>query len=160
MSQKAIKKLQFIAFFLQLFTLWITGLMTIFQKTVKAFCGIPSSLYHILNVPVDIFLTLVPMLFLYGISAIFVTKFSHRNTRLQSVLCITATIILKIAAFVTNLLYPRFAAVLLNSSSYTSGTYLTSAINTVISPFQTVAFILFCVSLGAYYGLAPNYKKI
>ncbi len=153
MNHKTVKTLQGVAFFLQLAVILLTVVMTIGQKTVKAWSTRESEILELHTVPIDTFIQVILILILYGIGLFIITKTSLCGTKEKTVVLLTVSIVIRIFLPFASMLFNRIYATTQGVYAFASYTALTSTISLVISPIQLVAFTLSCLSLGGYYGV-------
>lgn len=158
MNYTTVKKLHGIALLLEAIALLITLLMTIGQKFVKPILVSSAEVIDIKTIPVDVLISVIPILILFGISFSLMSKNNGRGSASHVVACLTVALALRILIPYINMLTTRIFATLGGVNYFASYSALGTAINYVISPLEVVAFALFCLSLGGYYGMENKMK--
>ncbi len=153
MNFNTVKKLHSIALLLESLALLLVLLMTIGQKFVKTIIHAPSELRKIDVIPLELLVSVIPALVLFGISYFLIKKNNGINSTTHVISILTVTLVLRILTPYVNTLIVRIYASLRSVAYFSSYGSLVSAINYVVSPIQIVAFALFCLSLGGYYGM-------
>ena len=151
MNYNTVKKLHGVALLLEAIALLITLLMTIGQKFVKPVLVSSAEVIDIKTIPVDVLISVIPILILFGISFSLMSKNNGRGSISHVVACLTVALALRILIPYINMLTTRIFATLGGVNYFASYSALGTAINYVISPLEVVAFALFCLSLGGYY---------
>ena len=158
MNYNTIKKLHGIALLLESLALLVVLLMTIGQKFVKPILVSSAEVIDIKTIPVDVLISVIPILILFGISFSLMSKNNGRGSTSHVVACLTVALALRILIPYINMLTTRIFATLGGVNYFASYSALGTAINYVISPLEVVAFALFCLSLGGYYGMENKMK--
>lgn len=158
MNYNTIKKLHGIALLLESLALLVVLLMTIGQKFVKPILVSSAEVIDIKTIPVDVLISVIPILILFGISFSLMSKNNGRGSTSHVVACLTIALALRILIPYINMLTTRIFATLGGVNYFASYSALGTAINYVISPLEVVAFALFCLSLGGYYGMENKMK--
>lgn len=153
MNYTTVKKLHGIALLLESIALLVVLLMTIGQKVVKPLALASSDLNEIITIPVAALISVIPILVLFAISFFLMKKNNGSNSTTHVIVCITVAIVLHVLAPYINSLVLQVFASLRGVNYFASYSALNSVINYAISPLETVAFTLFCLSLGGYYGM-------
>ena len=152
MNYKTVKNLHSAALILQCVALLLTVLMTIGQKAVEAFIQTPYDLRDINTIPVEVLISVVPLLILYAISFFLMKKGDGSSSKTHTIVCIIVALAIKIITPLISALYVRIFAVTQGANAYSAHVVLVSAIERVLSPLLIIAFALFCLSLGGYCG--------
>lgn len=158
MNFNTVKKLHGVAFLLKAISVLLIILMTICQKAVRPFVLASSDLNDIFTIPVELLVSVIPTLILFGISYFLMKKNSGSNSTTHVIVCITVAIVLHVLALYINSLVLQVLASLRGVNYFASYSALNSVISYAISPIETVAFTLFCLSLGGYYGMENKMK--
>lgn len=158
MNYNTVKKLHGIALLLESLALLVVLLMTIGQKFVKPILVSSAEVIDIKTIPVDVLISVIPILILFGISFSLMSKNNGRGSTSHVVACLTVALALRILIPYINMLTTRIFATLGGVNYFASYSALGTAINYVISPLEVVAFALFCLSLGGYYGMENKMK--
>ena len=158
MNYTTVKKLHGIALLLESLALLVVLLMTIGQKFVKPILVSSAEVIDIKTIPVDVLISVIPILILFGISFSLMSKNNGRGSTSHVVACLTVALALRILIPYINMLTTRIFATLGGVNYFASYSVLGTAINYVISPLEVVAFALFCLSLGGYYGMENKMK--
>ena len=158
MNYNTVKKLHGIALLLESLALLVVLLMTIGQKFVKPILVSSAEVTDIKTIPVDVLISVIPILILFGISFSLMSKNNGRGSISHVVACLTVALALRILIPYINMLTTRIFATLGGVNYFASYSALGTAINYVISPLEVVAFALFCLSLGGYYGMENKMK--
>lgn len=158
MNYTTVKKLHGIALLLESLALLVVLLMTIGQKFVKPILVSSAEVIDIKTIPVDVLISVIPILILFGISFSLMSKNNGRGSTSHVVACLTVALALRILIPYINMLTTRIFATLGGVNYFASYSALGTAINYVISPLEVVAFALFCLSLGGYYGMENKMK--
>lgn len=158
MNYTTVKKLHGIALLLESLALLVVLLMTIGQKFVKPILVSSAEVIDIKTIPVDVLISVIPILILFGISFALMSKNNGRGSSSHVVACLTVALALRILIPYINMLTTRIFATLGGVNHFASYSALGTAINYVISPLEVVAFALFCLSLGGYYGMENKMK--
>ena len=153
MNYNTVKKLHVIALILESIALLLVLLMTLGQKFIKPILVYSAEIIDIKTIPVDVLISVVPILILFGISFSLMNKNNGRRSTSHVVACLTVALALRILIPYIGMLTTQIFATLCGANYFASYSALGTAINYVISPLETVAFALFCLSLGGYYGV-------
>ena len=153
MNYTTVKKLHGVALLLKAVSVLLILVMTICQKAVRPLVLAPSDLNDIFTIPVELLVSVVPTLILFGISYFLIKKNNGRNSTTHVVIFLTIALVFQALMPYINTLILRVYATFHGANQFAAYTALETAINYVISPIQGVSFALFCLSLGGYYGM-------
>ncbi len=153
MNYTTVKKLHGVALLLESLALLLVLLMTIGQKVVRPWALAAPDLNEFFTIPVTALISVIPILVLFAISFFLMKKNNGNNSTTHVIVCITVAIVLHVLAPYINALVLQVFASLRGVNYFSAYSALLSVINYAISPLETVAFTLFCLSLGGYYGI-------
>lgn len=153
MNYTTVKKLHGIALLLKAVSVLLIILMTICQKAVRPMVLDQSNLNDIFTIPVELLVSVIPTLILFGLSYLLMKKNSGTNSTTHVIIFLTVMLAFQVLMPYINTLIVRGYAALHSVNQFAAYTALETAISYVISPIQGVAFALFCLSLGGYYGM-------
>ena len=153
MNYNTVKKLHGIALLLEAVALLIVLLMTMGQKAVKPLALTESDLCDIFTIPVGTLISVIPILILFAISFFLMKKSNGNNSKTHVIACIIIAITFHVLTPYINSLVFQVFATLQGVNYFASYNALEYVISNAVSPFETVSFTLFCLSLGGYYGM-------
>lgn len=156
MKRKSIKTLQIIAILLQALAVGAVSLFTLWQAPVKELFLSDSHIAEIQSIPIASLLTTIPFLLIYIIGMLVMTPEKARNSKVKVVIfMVIAGVLQVLLQYIPNVITALIAS-LSGASALASYASLESALSLTTNPLKIIAFALFCLSCGGFYGLEEN----
>lgn len=158
MEIKGIRVLLIVALALELLALLTAMGITAMQSSAKTIMTADMDIINILSVPIGWLSRILLMLTVYGIGLVICGGKNLQFTKVKAVILVVVACMFQIILQYTSFLSHLVAMQGVNALA--SYTMVESLISYIANPLHTIAFALFLVACGGYYGLKDTAKEV
>lgn len=159
MNYNTVKRLHGAALLLNFISVLLIILMTVFQKAIRPFILTSSNINDLFTIPVDMLISVIPKLLLFGISFFLIKKKNGTGSKTHVITFFTVMLAFQILIPYINTFVLRVYMAFHSINEFEAYSVLETAINYIVSPLQVISFALFFLSLGGYYGMESKKEQ-